>query len=190
MVYQRRQLIWRVALGVESHAGVTPAAGMHNPIFARDTVSGQFFADGGAVGGPPHLTAESVDLADEMPFGRATDGGIARHLSDAVEIHGEEQRAATHSRGGERRLAPGVTGADADALAKAHTAYDATLPAVPPGDVVKIHMTLKDMVVEVAPGVKYNTWAFDGHGAPGPIIHVRQGQTVQMTLTCPVVSTS
>ena len=29
-------------------------------------------------------------------------------------------------------------------------------------------MTLKDMVVEIAPGVKYNTWAFDGHGAPGP----------------------
>ena len=29
-------------------------------------------------------------------------------------------------------------------------------------------MTLKDMVVEIAPGVTYNTWAFDGHGAPGP----------------------
>ena len=43
-------------------------------------------------------------------------------------------------------------------------------------------MTLKDMVVEVAPGVKYNTWAFDGHGAPGPVIHVREGQTVEMTL--------
>jgi nitrite reductase (NO-forming) len=38
------------------------------------------------------------------------------------------------------------------------------------------------MVVEVAPGVKYNTWAFDGHGAPGPIVHVREGQTVEMTL--------
>ena len=44
-------------------------------------------------------------------------------------------------------------------------------------------MTLKDMTVEIAPGVKYNTWAFDGHGAPGPIIHVREGQTVEMTLT-------
>jgi nitrite reductase (NO-forming) len=77
----------------------------------------------------------------------------------------------------------GATGADADALAKAHAAYDATLPPVPAGDVVKIHMTLKDMVVEIAPGVRYNTWAFDGHGAPGPILHVRQGQTVQMTLT-------
>ncbi len=76
----------------------------------------------------------------------------------------------------------GTTGANAEELAKAHASYDATLPAVPPGDLVKIHMTLKNMVVEVAPGVKYNTWAFDGHGAPGPILHVRQGQTVQMTL--------
>ncbi len=52
----------------------------------------------------------------------------------------------------------------------------------PAGDLVKVKMTLKDMVVEVAPGVKYNTWAFDGHGAPGPVVHVREGQTVEMTL--------
>ena len=61
--------------------------------------------------------------------------------------------------------------------------YDATLPPAPAGDVVKVQMTLKDMTVEIAPGVKYNTWAFDGHGAPGPVIHVREGQTVEMTLT-------
>jgi len=77
----------------------------------------------------------------------------------------------------------GTTGANAEELAKAHASYDATLPAVPPGDLVKIHMTLKNMVVEVAPGVKYNTWAFDGHGAPGPVVHVREGQMVEMTLT-------
>jgi nitrite reductase (NO-forming) len=57
------------------------------------------------------------------------------------------------------------------------------VPPVPAGELVKVNMTLKDMVVEIAPGVKYNTWAFDGHGAPGPIIHVREGQTVEMTLT-------
>jgi nitrite reductase (NO-forming) len=77
----------------------------------------------------------------------------------------------------------GQTAANADALAKAHVARDAVLPAVPKGDVVKVHMTMKNMVVEIAPGVKYNTWSFDGHGAPGPVVHVRQGQTVQMTLT-------
>jgi nitrite reductase (NO-forming) len=54
---------------------------------------------------------------------------------------------------------------------------------VPAGEVVQVQMTLADMVVEIAPGVKYNTWAFDGHGAPGPIVHVRQGQRVRMTLT-------
>ena len=77
----------------------------------------------------------------------------------------------------------GKTGENSEALAKAHPAYDATLPPVPAGDLVKVEMVLKDMVVEVAPGVKYNTWAFDGHGAPGPVIHVREGQTVEMTLT-------
>jgi nitrite reductase (NO-forming) len=77
----------------------------------------------------------------------------------------------------------GVVPTNAQELAQAHKAYDATLPPVPAGDVVKVHMTLKDMTVQVAPGVKYNTWSFSGHGAPGPIVHVRQGQTVEMKLT-------
>ena len=77
----------------------------------------------------------------------------------------------------------GKTGENAAELAMAHQATSAVLPVVPAGDLVKVQMTLKDMVVEVAPGVKYNTWAFDGHGAPGPIVHVREGQMVEMTLT-------
>ena len=77
----------------------------------------------------------------------------------------------------------GKTAENATALAEAHPPRDATLPAVPAGELVRVHMKLKDMVVEIAPGVRYTTWAFDGHGAPGPIVHVRQGQTVEMTLT-------
>jgi nitrite reductase (NO-forming) len=77
----------------------------------------------------------------------------------------------------------GVVPENAQELAQAHQAYNASLPPLPAGDLVKVHMTLKDMVIEVAPGVKYNTWAFDGHGAPGPVVHVREGQTVEMTLT-------
>ena len=77
----------------------------------------------------------------------------------------------------------GVVPANAQELAAAHKATDAVLPPIPATDVVKVHMTLKDMAVEIAPGVRYNTWAFDGHGAPGPVVHVRQGQTVEMTLT-------
>ena len=77
----------------------------------------------------------------------------------------------------------GVVPDNAAELAEAHEATPATVPPIPAGDLVEVHMTLKDMVVEIAPGVKYTTWAFDGHGAPGPVVHVREGQTVDMTLT-------
>ena len=60
----------------------------------------------------------------------------------------------------------GVVPENAAELAAAHKPYDATLPPLVAGDLVKVHMTLKDITLEIAPGVKYNTWAFDGHGAP------------------------
>lgn len=123
----------------------------------------------------------AVQAADEARD-EATAGGAAP--ATATHDHSTHASAATSS--GESlplESFAGQTAPNADALAKAHVAYDATLPPVPAGNLVKVHMTLKDMTVEIAPGVKYSTWAFDGHGAPGPILHVRQGQTVEMTLT-------
>jgi nitrite reductase (NO-forming) len=77
----------------------------------------------------------------------------------------------------------GVKPPNAEQLAKAHVPYPAALPPVPEGDVVKVRMVMKDKAVEIAPGVTYNVWAFDGDmSAPGPVVHVRQGQTVEMTL--------
>ncbi len=72
--------------------------------------------------------------------------------------------------------------ANADALALAHKTYPAVLPAALPGPVADVHLVLKDVVIQIAPGIKYSAWAFAG-GAPGPVIHVRQGQTVKITLT-------
>jgi nitrite reductase (NO-forming) len=77
----------------------------------------------------------------------------------------------------------GKTAENAEELALAHEPTSAVLPPLQSGELVKVQMTLKDMVVEIAPGVEYNTWAFDGHGAPGPVVHVREGQMVEMTLT-------
>jgi nitrite reductase (NO-forming) len=76
----------------------------------------------------------------------------------------------------------GTAPENADALAATHKPYPATLEAAPAGPVAVVHLTLKDVVHQIAPGIKYNAWAFSG-GAPGPVIHVRQGQTVKMTLT-------
>src|SRR5215211_7132381 len=108
----------------------------------------------------------------------ARDSAPAAGASAATDSH-----ATDHNTALPLNSFAGVVPENAHALAEAHKAYDASLPAAPAGDLVKVHMTLKDMTVEVAPGVKYSTWSFDGHGAPGPVVHVRQGQTVEMTLT-------
>jgi nitrite reductase (NO-forming) len=76
----------------------------------------------------------------------------------------------------------GTAPANADALAEAHVPYPATLQPAPAGAVANVDLVLKDVVIQVAPGIKYSSWAFAG-GAPGPVIHVRQGQLVKITLT-------
>ena len=76
----------------------------------------------------------------------------------------------------------GSAPANADAIAAAHKAFPATLPAAPAGPFADVHLVLKDVTIQVAPGIKYAAWAWAG-GAPGPVIHVRQGQMVKITLT-------
>ena len=76
----------------------------------------------------------------------------------------------------------GAAPANATELAKAHRPFPAALPPLTAGAVVKVQMVLKDVTIQIAPGVKYQAWGFEG-GAPGPVVHARQGQTVEMTLT-------
>ena len=56
------------------------------------------------------------------------------------------------------------------------------LPPLTAGPAADVQLTLVDRTIQVAPGIKYSAWAFEG-GAPGPVIHVRQGQRVDVTLT-------
>ena len=76
----------------------------------------------------------------------------------------------------------GAAPANADALAMAHAAYPAALPAAPAGPVAAVHLGISHDVLQIAPGVKYETWTFN-HSVPAPPIHVRQGQLVKVTLT-------
>jgi nitrite reductase (NO-forming) len=75
----------------------------------------------------------------------------------------------------------GAAPSNAEELAKAHKPFSAAMPPIPKG-VANVNLVLKDVTLQIAPGVKYSAWAFAG-GAPGPVIHVRQGQMVKITLT-------
>lgn len=48
-------------------------------------------------------------------------------------------------------------------------------------EIVELHLTAKEVIAEVAPGVTYNYWTFDGT-VPGPLLRVREGDTVKLTL--------
>ena len=53
--------------------------------------------DAGGVGVQAHHTAESIDLADHVSLGQATNCWIAGHLRDRIEILREDCRLATES---------------------------------------------------------------------------------------------
>ena len=76
----------------------------------------------------------------------------------------------------------GIAPANADALATAHKALSAELPATTPGPVLSVNLGISHRVLSIAPGIKYEAWTFSD-GVPGPVIHARQGQTVRVTLT-------
>ncbi len=48
-------------------------------------------------------------------------------------------------------------------------------------EVAKIELTAKEVVSEMAPGVFVNYWTFNGQ-IPGPMLRVREGDTVELTL--------
>src|SRR3954454_15604338 len=65
----------------------------------------------------------------------------------------------------------GVAPANADAIAIAHAAVPAQLPAAPAGAVAHVRLDLSHGTVAIAPGIEYEAWTFGGT-APGPAIHV------------------
>ena len=76
----------------------------------------------------------------------------------------------------------GIAPTDAADIAVKHAAFPATLPAAPAGPVAHVNLSIADRVVSIAPGIHYRAWTF-GTTAPGPVIHVRVGQRVDVTMT-------
>lgn len=73
------------------------------------------------------------------------------------------------------------TGEEAGAAAVAYQRYDPRLPPVAPGDTLRLHWTARELPLRIGPSTVVAAWTFEGN-VPGPIVHVRQGQTVEFTL--------
>ena len=62
-----------------------------------------------------------------------------------------------------------------------HQTYNAHPPVALQGSKVNVTLTVKEVLIAIAPGVAYHAWTFNGT-VPGPVIRVRQGQTIHFTL--------
>ena len=82
--------------------------------------------DADGVGDFAHDAAEGIDFADEVTFGDTADGGVAGHLRDEVEVHGDHGGAETHAGGGTGGFASGVTGSDDHDVVLLGHCYDCT----------------------------------------------------------------
>ncbi|MCC7105359.1 MAG: multicopper oxidase domain-containing protein, partial [Chloroflexi bacterium] len=77
--------------------------------------------------------------------------------------------------------AAAVTPLSLAAAAPVNVPRDPTLPQLlGTGDSVSVTLTATDTTVEIASGVQYQAWTFGGT-VPVPVLHVRQGQTVNVT---------
>ena len=53
--------------------------------------------------------------------------------------------------------------------------------------IVRIRLTAKEVLSEIAPGIFFNYWTYNGQ-VPGPMLRVRQGDTIEVTLVNDVTS--
>ncbi len=112
----------------------------------------------------------------------AANRAAANASASSQSMAGMPGMSATTTSAGTLTSFAGAAPANADALAAAHVPYPATMPPVQTGALAHVNLVLKDITVQIAPGIRYAAWAWAG-GAPGPVIHVRQGQLVKVTLT-------
>ena len=118
--------------------------------------------------------ARSANSMSSMPGMDMTPGKTATQSLPAAQAATGQGTAATNS-------FAGIGPSNADQLAMAHKPYPAELPPAPAGAVAHVTLSIHHATISIAPGIKYNAWTF-GDTAPGPAIHVRQGQTVKLKL--------
>ncbi|HET7276286.1 MAG TPA: multicopper oxidase domain-containing protein [Longimicrobiaceae bacterium] len=77
---------------------------------------------------------------------------------------------------------PGHTDATVDASTVEYHRYDPTLPPLSDSRTLRLHWRSTEVPVRISRNKVVAAWTFEGD-VPGPIVHVRQGDTVEFTLT-------
>ena len=95
--------------------------------------------------------------------------------------------AAVAPASGDEISAPPPVAASVTATAKSYQippkpSHPEQLPPLPQSDHVAVDLVLLDTTVQISPDKRYRAWTFNG-SVPGPVIHARVGDTIDVMLT-------
>jgi nitrite reductase (NO-forming) len=74
------------------------------------------------------------------------------------------------------------TVANVDTAIKGPLSYGAEVPKIMDGDTVEVKFDVIHRLVSISPTISFIAWTFGGT-VPGPVLHVRQGQTIKFSMT-------
>lgn len=133
------------------------------------------------IAGAAQLSAASALLAACTPTKEATDTTKVQKAVQQPPPPNPDSRVDTalHHAMPTSSATPGAT---AGAASVAFQRYDPTLPPVAAERTTRLHWTAKEVPIRIRSDTVVAAWTFEG-SLPGPIVHVRQGDTVEFTLT-------
>ena len=142
------------------------------------------FADGTVVEAEPgeSATGEIVVPAEGLGYICSIPGHADGGMEGAITVTGSNPDEVPHSGSGHE---PGANAEiEPDPEAPEYVPRDATAPDLAEGDVHEIELVVTEREMTVAPGVVQTVWTF-GDSVPGPVLRVKVGDTVRVTLVNP-----
>jgi nitrite reductase (NO-forming) len=144
------------------------------------------FADGTKIEAKAGESATGeVDIpAAGISFICSVPGHEAAGMKGALTVAGAAAAPAAPAADDHGGPAP-ETDVAANPDAAEYTLYDATAPKPGEGKVHDIELVVQEKLMTVAPGFEQKVWTF-GDTVPGPVVRVRVGDTVRITLKNPI----
>ena len=160
--------------GRYSVAFVNDGAILHDITFADGTV---LEAEAGET-----ATGEIVVPAAGLGYICSIPGHADGGMQGAISVAGANPDEVPHSGSGH---VPGANASiEPDPEAPEYTVYDPAAPDLAEGDVHEIELVVTEREMTVAPGIVQTVWTF-GDTVPGPVLRVKVGDTVRVTLVNP-----
>ena len=103
-------------------------------------------------------------------------------MEGAITVTGSNPDEVPHSGSGAGQGANAEI--EPDPEAPEYVPRDATAPDLADGDVHEIELVVTEREMTVAPGIVQTVWTF-GDSVPGPVLRVKVGDTVRITLVNP-----